>query len=211
MPEKSITSAALTVADFAVLLDEVKLVLLRRCLLRLGSDRCEALPEQTLAVEDQGGLLRRDGQRRTPGGTFFQLVKAACSPEERRSPFFRTSPRPPCPPRLITPSTWAMLEQLKRRISRTHRGAGTMKMTFVGLPGRIAHDRTCVLFRVQISPPTHLPQELPSVLPADMPPWTVVVPGALWLKKGGEHDSCKIPDGPYECAETRPPISLVAR
>jgi Phosphorylated adapter RNA export protein, RNA-binding domain len=96
MPTDETISASLTAADFATLLDEVNVVLLRRCLLRLSNARCEALLEQTLAVEDQGGLLWRDGQRRTPGGTFFHLVKAACSPKERHYLFSLRKAAWPC-------------------------------------------------------------------------------------------------------------------
>ena len=57
-----------------------------------------------------------------------------------------------------------------------------MKLTWVGLPGTVQHDQSCVVFRVRIALPTALPKGLPKVAPDDSPPWTVVVPGPLWTK-----------------------------
>src|SRR5437879_752206 len=77
-------TAPLTAEDFAALLQEPKVHVLARMLKHLGSARCEAMLEQALAVEAQGGLRRGDGQRRTPGGTFLHLLRQSCTPEERR-------------------------------------------------------------------------------------------------------------------------------
>jgi hypothetical protein len=44
----------------------------------LGPDQALALCEQALAVEQQGGMLTRDGShRRTVGGIFFYLVRGS--------------------------------------------------------------------------------------------------------------------------------------
>jgi hypothetical protein len=163
--------------------------LLRRLVQRLGPARCGALLAETLAVEAAGGCLRQDGQRRTVGGTFFRLAKAACTHAERGWIFFPPSsaPRAPQLPAVVVPSTWAGLAQLKAHIPRVERGGGTMKLTFVGVPGKLQHDRTCVLFRVIPTPAKGLPAEFPALAPGDVPPWTVVVPLKMWLKQ-------KLPD-----------------
>jgi PHAX RNA-binding domain len=163
--------------------------LLRRLVKRLGPDRCAVLLTETLAVEAQGGLLRQDGQRRTVGGTFFHLARAACTPSERTWIFFPPAPTPRVPklPAVVVPSTWASLAQLKQHIPRVERGGGTMKLTFVGIPGKLQHDRTCILFRIIPTPAKGLPSEFPAVGPNDTPPWTVVVPLKMWVKQ-------KLPD-----------------
>ena len=187
MTTPSILPTPLDAKALADLLQEDNVGLLKRCLAHLGEDRCATLLEETLAVEAQGGCLRRDGQRRTPGGTFFFLGKQACTAAEwrRLSPWTPPIPRPPRLPRVVwseDPSPWHVLTTLKTRIPRAVRGGGTMKLTFVGVPGKLEHDQSCVLFRVLIPLPKALPKGLPALRPDDSPPWTVVVPGPLWHK-----------------------------
>jgi hypothetical protein len=44
----------------------------------LGPDKALALCEKALEVEQQGGMMTRDGtRRRTPGGVFFYLVRGS--------------------------------------------------------------------------------------------------------------------------------------
>jgi hypothetical protein len=188
------TAPPLTAAGLADVLGETEAsprALLCFCLRVLGQDRCATLLQETLAVEAQAGCLRVDGQRRTPGGTFLHLARTACAPEERQWIFSRNAhpgppPRAPRPLRLppvVGPSTWSSLAQLKQHIPRVARGGGTMKLAFVGVPGKLQHDRTCILFRVVPAPPTGLPQEFPALTPGDCPPWTVVVPLRTWVKQ----------------------------
>ena len=61
----------------------------------LGAERARALLAETLAVEEQGGLLLPDGsRRRTPGGVFFHLVRTRATPAEVGR-IFPPRPRPP--------------------------------------------------------------------------------------------------------------------
>ena len=74
----------LTADMLAEVLQESEKALLARVLRQLGQERCAAILAATLEVESTGGLLLKDGsRRRTPGGTFFQLVKDASSGKER--------------------------------------------------------------------------------------------------------------------------------
>jgi hypothetical protein len=188
-PETVMADPSLTLEALADILGETEVAprrTLRRCLQRLGQDRCAALLAETLAVEAQDGCLRLDGHRRTPGGTFLYLTRTRCTRAERLYIFY-APPAPPRraapPPRVVTPSTWADLAQLKQHIPRVERGSGTMKLTFVGVPGKLQHDRTCVLFRVLSPTPTGLAPEFPPLVPDDSPPWTVVVPLRTWVKQ----------------------------
>jgi len=83
----------------------------------------------------------------------------------------------------VVPSTWAGLAQLKQHIPKSERNGGTMKLTFVGVPGKLQHDRTCILFRVTSPQPAGLAPEFPALTPDDCPPWTVVVPLRTWAKQ----------------------------
>jgi hypothetical protein len=85
----------LTVEKLAEVLQETNRPLLRQVLKLLGPDRTSTILIQTLHCEANGGMLTRDGtRRRTPGGTFFQLVKERATPQERRRLFPRPVPQP---------------------------------------------------------------------------------------------------------------------
>lgn len=74
----------LTADMLAETLQEPKKSLLAQVLRTLGQERCQALLADTLTIESTGGLLVKAGdRRRTPGGTFFHLVRQQCSKEER--------------------------------------------------------------------------------------------------------------------------------
>ncbi|SRR6266496_1016267 len=60
----------------------------RLALLLLGRVRVQALVDKTLSIEESGGQLTLDGQRRrTPGGVFFHLMRKACTSEQREQLF----------------------------------------------------------------------------------------------------------------------------
>ncbi|MCU0514961.1 MAG: phosphorylated adapter RNA export RNA-binding domain-containing protein [Anaerolineae bacterium] len=54
----------------------------------LGLDYVRGKVEETLRLEEQGGLMTQDGtRRRTPGGVFFYLIKGAMNPDVRQEVF----------------------------------------------------------------------------------------------------------------------------
>ena len=105
----------LTADMLAEALQEPKKSLLAKVLKTIGQERCQALFTEACTLEASGGMLTADGtRRRTPGGTFFHLVRQQCSKEERarlfpyratknpsRSPSTHGLTRPLCP----SPST----------------------------------------------------------------------------------------------------------
>jgi len=54
----------------------------------LGLDVVEAVVVEARTAEANGGLLRKDGQRRTLGGVFFYLLRERCTPEQRKRIFW---------------------------------------------------------------------------------------------------------------------------
>ena len=74
----------------------------------LGPDQALALCEKALEVEQQGGMLTRDGtRRRTPGGVFFYLVRGSHNKKVKRlwpqrKPESATPDTPPRQPRRVT-------------------------------------------------------------------------------------------------------------
>jgi hypothetical protein len=78
----------LTPTTLGEVLQEPEKALLARVLKMLGQERCAAILADTLTIESNGGMLTRAGdRRRTPGGTFFELVKQKCTSRERHRLF----------------------------------------------------------------------------------------------------------------------------
>lgn len=176
----------LTAATLAEVLQEENVPLLRQVLLVLGAARTADLLMQTLQCEADGGMLTKDGtRRRTPGGTFFQLVRQQASPKERRRLFPQLAPQPgqgqaqPQPPLPVL--TWEEVPAIIETLATAPAGeARTMKVTLIGRPGKVETRQQCVVFRIQGKPPGPLPKGLPPV-PAQPPlTWTVMVALRQW-------------------------------
>jgi phosphorylated adapter RNA export protein len=70
----------LTADTLAEALQEPKKALLAKVLRTLGQERCQAIFIEACTIEASGGMLTRAGdRRRTPGGTFFHLVRQQCN------------------------------------------------------------------------------------------------------------------------------------
>src|SRR4030095_6229487 len=103
----------LTADTLAEALQEPKKALLAQVLRTLGQERCQALFTESCTIEASGGMLTSAGdRRRTPGGTFFHLVRQQCSRQERARLFPYPSAkqaqqqappaRPDAPPLVLT-------------------------------------------------------------------------------------------------------------
>ena len=85
----------LTADLLAETLQEPKKALLAKVLRTLGQERCQTIFADTLTIERTGGMLVQAGdRRRTPGGTFFHLVRQQCSKQERARLFPYPSAKP---------------------------------------------------------------------------------------------------------------------
>src|SRR5262249_44542850 len=89
----------LTAPQLAEALQEPNPALLSTVLRVLGQARCSAIFTDALTAEGSGGMLTKDGtRRRTPGRTFFHLVRDQCTKEERTRLFpYVPSKRPQRP------------------------------------------------------------------------------------------------------------------
>jgi hypothetical protein len=86
----------LTADTLAEALQEPKKALLAQVLRTLGQERCQALFTAACTIEASGGMLTSAGdRRRTPGGTFFHLVRQQCSKQERARLFPYPSTKTP--------------------------------------------------------------------------------------------------------------------
>ncbi|CDJ27563.1 uncharacterized protein EMH_0088680 [Eimeria mitis] len=66
------------------LLKEKNTALLERAIHRRGVAECAELLEETLQIEASGGMLTKDGRRRTPGGVFLRLLQDRIPREDKR-------------------------------------------------------------------------------------------------------------------------------
>ena len=158
---------ALTVEKLAEILQESKVPLLRQVLRTFGPERTAAVLTDTLSCEASGGMLTKDGtRRRTPGGVFFQLVKARATRQERQRLFPPPRPqhhqapaRPHAPPQA---PTW---EEVQAVVQTLPQGEATVKLTLIGRPvlDAIQTRPTYVAFRMQGKAPGPLPKGLPPV------------------------------------------------
>src|SRR5207245_3208064 len=123
-------------------------------------------------------------RRRTPGGTFFQLVRQQARPHERR----RLFPRPPSQHRQGQPQapavlTWEEASALVQTLATAPPGeARTMKLTLIGRPGKVETRGQAVMFRMQGKPPGSLPRGLPPMPSTPALTWTVMVALRQWQR-----------------------------
>ena len=154
----------LTADRLAETLQEPKKSLLAKVLRTLGQERCQAIFTEACTIEAHGGMLTSAGdRRRTPGGTFFHLVRQQCSKQERARlfPYPSAKPaqqqappaRPEAAPVLLTLDLWkgltpmrvtATLKLVLRELPETRESNGLVYMALEneprGLPKGISLD-----------------------------------------------------------------------
>ena len=153
----------LTADILAETLQEPKKSLLAKVLRTLGQERCQTIFADTLTIESTGGMLVQAGdRRRTPGGTFFHLVRQQCSKQERarlfpypsaQRPQQQPQPAPALAPLTLTLDHWkgltpmsvtATLKLVLRDLPETRENGGMVYMALhnepKGLPKGISLD-----------------------------------------------------------------------
>ena len=168
--------------------------LITRVVERLGPERARAFLGQALTVEAQGGLTLPDGHRRTPGGTFFYLVRTsdAISREDKDDIFPRQGGRPlragasgtpATPTPAVTPAAaWTddtyreIAPQLQQDIGR----ATTVKITVIGRPGAAVEQGQAIALALVSEKVPDLPKGLPE--PPVGTRYTVLVARKQWTK-----------------------------
>jgi hypothetical protein len=168
--------------------------LLYRVVKKIGPETALAFLQKTHEVEEAGGLLRYDGSRRTPGGTFFHLVTTDEGLRERVERLFPISKkkerqgeqaqRRVPPPPIITgpPLSWADRVAALSEIGTAEKGTiNTVKITVIGRPGKVIERATCVLMSMKTSKVPSLPKGLPAPDIAATT-YTVYIANKQWRK-----------------------------
>jgi PHAX RNA-binding domain len=158
-------------------------VQLKRIVQALGRTQARALLEETLRIEDNGGMLVPDGsRRRTPGGVFFYLASTVGQPKPGRTLMRRAASAPvdgrpqdlPQPAKVEdqpsasllpgAPFAWEMRSADIDEIVQTATGRATsVKITLVGTMGTCVDKGACVVGVMQ-----HSGEKLPA-LPKGVP------------------------------------------
>lgn len=152
-----------------------------RAIIRLcGLEFAEKLVEEALAVEANGGLMTRDGQRRrTLGGVYFFLARGRMGHGPRHR-IFGPSQRElaAMPPPLVWEERRAVVEAL----SDARGELRTVKVTLIGRPGRVQRFKDVVVTTM-----THtgrhasLPRGVPP-LPEQPTLYTVYIAARQWRR-----------------------------
>jgi len=121
-------------------------VQIRRAIEELGLEVVQATVIEARTTEATGGLLRKDGQRRTLGGVFFQLLRDRCTPEQRKRIFWvaqiKAKPAapvqepPPPPSEQALQIAGVIIEKLK--LSQKKQTSIARDVDRVGVPAALA-------------------------------------------------------------------------
>lgn len=156
---------------------------IQRIVTLLGVTRAQALLAEALAIESQGGLRLPDGsRRRTPGGVFFQLVKARVTAHQRWQLFRRPPPRRTysgSPAVHDAPLTWATRLPVAQLAQQQQGVIDNVKIILVGRPGVVVTRPNCVITAMASTRGPSLPRGLPAI-PATPTTYTVYIAQKHW-------------------------------
>jgi hypothetical protein len=184
------TAVEVAANDIAAQLQETHppaILQIRRIIEQIGLEATYAHLQKTLEVEAQGGMLTANKkQRRTPGGTFFYIVRGQLTPEQRKILWPRikraASDRKAKPDRPHPTLPWDERETLAAPALHEKGTATTVKITLVGRPGKVIERNDAVIITMTGPKPPALPKGLP-VLPADaVTVYLVYIASKQWSK-----------------------------
>ena len=149
--------------------------LLRRVVKFVGIEQSLSYLQQTLEIEERGGLMTLDGsRRRSAGGVFFFLVKTNI-PQNIRYTLFPGNPGThPYQPQekaannltdqssAATPAAWADRADAVQEIGDQKGTATVVKIEVRGRPGKIVQRNTYVVTSMNATNMPSLPKGLPT-------------------------------------------------
>jgi len=157
----------------------------------LGAEAALAFLRETLETEARGGMMLRDGsRRRTPGGTFFYLVKGRISRQDRATIWPHLAQPAGKKKQKVEPPAWEESLLLAPEAMKEKGEATTVKITLIGRPGRIVEKQDVVLTTMQNTKPPTLPRGLPAP-PAEPTTYVVYIARKQWIKVA---EALQVPD-----------------
>ena len=194
--ETSVHETARMIASALGETEQVAQQQIQRIVWALGRTAARNLLEQTLQVEQNGGMMLRDGsRRRTPGGIFFHLAYTTGQPKEGRTlerPVYKKpkKEKQPVPSQqsvqakptqqTIPVFTWNdRLAAMKE--AEQEKGNATVKITVIGRPGKILDKGSCIVTVMESTKVPTLPKGLPT--PTSTPTkYAVYIAAKQWAK-----------------------------
>jgi hypothetical protein len=141
-----------------------------------GEAMAQEVLEITLDMESQGGLRKKDGTRRSPGGAFLYIASRRLTESQKRQVW------PVIPSDLNPPAQRYASKPMNRKAPpRSFAPAGiatTAKITLIGRPSGVQVQEGYVIFRLQTNRLPVLPRGLP--MPPATTPFTVCVADKQW-------------------------------
>jgi hypothetical protein len=173
-------------------------ILIRRILQKCGVEQTQAWIDETMKIEEQGGMMvERLNRRRTTGGVFFYLAKAGMSPELVQEIFPKygwakkkkaagegqAQPSAPAAPESNDPPfNWEQRVAEVRGMFDESGKTSSVKVVVVGRPDSVKINVNEVTLSVQRNfQLTHIPRGVPRP-PAFNTITTVYVPLKMWNK-----------------------------
>ena len=166
-------------------------VLIQRIVRLLGEENALRYLQETIRIEEGGGMMLQDGsRRRTPGGVFFSVVRGAVPPDLRSKLFLpmknKSAEKMPkqdaLPPRVFQSSlVWKERQTIIEEVEQEKGQATTVKITVIGRPGHIAEQNGCIATMVQTTKVPSLPKGLP-IPPQSSTHYMLYIPSKQWKK-----------------------------
>lgn len=154
---------------------------LRTIVERFGSEFALKALEETLKVEEQGGLMINDGSRkRTPGGVFFYLVRGRIPRKDVAEIFYKGQKPQPKQPAEEDMFRWGDRMTIARELMQ-EKGEAKVKVTLIGRPGKVVEKQQFVITMIRDSKVPSLPKGMPRP-PADPTSFMVYISKKQWSR-----------------------------
>lgn len=197
--EPSVQQTALMIAQTLGETGQAVRQQIQRIVWALGPTAAQSMLEQTLQIEQNGGMMLRNGsRRRTPGGVFFHLVYTTGQPQEGRTLGMPVSKKPkeeqthqaskqqvkqPIPkpaPQEIPLFRWEdRIKAIKE--AKNEKGQINVKITVIGRPGKIVDRGSCIITVMESTKVPTLPKGLPT--PTSVPTkYVIYIASKQWKK-----------------------------
>jgi len=195
--EPSVHETALIIAQALGETEQVALQQVQRIVWALGRTQSRHLLEQTLQIEENGGMMLRDGsRRRTPGGIFFHLAYTTGQIKEGRTLQRPVYKQPKQEKQALKPQVKQVtVEQTQQttpvltwedrivavKAAEQEKGQANVKITVIGRPGKIVDKGSCIVTVMESTKVPMLPKGLPT--PTAVPTkYAVYIASKQWKK-----------------------------
>lgn len=159
---KQIKEYADQVADYLGEMDKTPRKQILLMVAACGFDFVRTLVEETVAIEEQGGLIVADGtRRRTPGGTFFYLARYRMSIAMRELIFWKQGHYPLNFPGL--PFHWKERAPIIERLLAGKGEATSVRIKIIGQPGKMEVRKNLIIMTMEhVLKPPAMPKGVPT-------------------------------------------------